>query len=149
MNEIGKRAVYFVVGAVCTPLFLVLAVAIAWHASQYHSPFAAYGASAVLCVIGLSAASAFRAAFRSPPWWIVSPEKSREFEKHALKRQVVVLAKQQVELSEKKLKLSVKTLKLTTRLMEMEKAEPCAAPNGGPAEQLDDSGVGGGPPSVS
>ena len=28
-------------------------------------------------------------------------------------------------------------------------AEPCASPNGGPAEQFGGSGVGGGPPSVS
>ena len=28
-------------------------------------------------------------------------------------------------------------------------AEPCAPPNGGPAEQFGDSGVSGGPPSVS
>jgi hypothetical protein len=29
------------------------------------------------------------------------------------------------------------------------RAEPCAPPNGGPAEPFRDSGVGGGPPSVS
>jgi hypothetical protein len=38
---------------------------------------------------------------------------------------------------------------LLGRHWERRNAEPCTAPNGGPAEPFGNSGVGGGPPSVS
>jgi outer membrane lipopolysaccharide assembly protein LptE/RlpB len=118
-----------------------------------HDTSALLAVAAILLLGGCGLAVVFRNAAqrrqKHSNLSLVSRKKSRESEKRWIKWHLVVLAKGQMKLSEKKLKLAEKTLKLTKRLLELEAAEPCAPPNGGPAEPLGNSGVVGGPPSVS
>ena len=118
-----------------------------------HDTSALLAVAAILLLGGCGLAVVFRNAAqrrqKHSNLSLVSRKKSREPEKRWIKWQLVVLAKRQMKLSEKKLKLAEKTLILTKRLMELEEAEPCAPPNGGPTEPSADSSAAGGPPSVS
>jgi hypothetical protein len=78
VKMIWKRAAYFAVGAIFTPFFVGLSIFLLRHRSDKVSASIVYATSAFFCFVALVTASAFRAAFRNPPWWIVSPEKARK-----------------------------------------------------------------------
>ena len=129
MKAIWKRTAYFAVGAIFTPIFLGLTAVVITHRTQLGSNFS-IGCSAFFCGIAITTASAFRAAFRNPPWWITSPEETRKATIYLLRRQMVVLAKKRMILAKKSLQVAEKNLKVATKLQELE--ADCNDPNTDP-----------------
>ncbi|HUJ10444.1 MAG TPA: hypothetical protein VL171_10485 [Verrucomicrobiae bacterium] len=115
-----------------TPFFLGLSVFLFRHRPQAGSSFALYAASAFFCFVAIVTASAFRAAFRNPPWWIVSPEQTRKSTLLLLRKQMVVLTKKRLKLAEKNVKVAEKAVGLAKQIEELEKAEPSAGGNAAP-----------------
>jgi hypothetical protein len=133
-----KRIAYFLVGAVFTPIFLGLALLLLTLRPHHSFSVGIYGTSTFFCVIAILTASAFRAAFRNPPWWIISPDKTSKSNIFLIRRQMLVVAKKRMKLAEKSLKLAEKNLKLAEQLEELEKAQPFAGGNAAPPRaQLD------------
>ncbi|MEI8315872.1 MAG: hypothetical protein WCG79_10535 [Verrucomicrobiota bacterium] len=139
MKTVWMRTAYFLIGVVLTTICLGLAVGL-FMVQRFHSTPAIYGTCGFLCFLAILTASAFRAAFRNPPWWFISPEKIRQATLHAYGRWIVVLlwqqmkiARKQLKLTEKKIKLAEKNVKvaekilrITTQGAELEAAAPAS-----------------------
>ncbi len=142
------RVVYFSVGAIFTPISLGLSIMLLRAPVEGASPAVLYLLSAFFGLIAVITASAFRAAFRNPPWWIISPEQTRKSTALLIRRQIITLAKKRVKLARKSLKVAEDTLKYSEQLQKMERAEPGSPPNGRPAVHPSNSEASGGPQSV-
>jgi hypothetical protein len=118
-----KRTAYFLVGAVFTPIFLGLTVLCLTALPRNTSAVAVYGVSAFFLAIAAVTASAFRAAFRTPPWWIISPEKTRQSTILLIRSQMSVLLDKRIKLAEKNVKICERNLKLATLLDQLEAAK--------------------------
>jgi hypothetical protein len=75
------RVVYFSVGAIFTPILLGLSFILLRAPVEGASRTVLYLVSAFFGFMGVVTASAFRAAFRNPPWWIISPEQTEQLQK--------------------------------------------------------------------
>ncbi len=124
MKTIWARTAYFLIGVIFAPIFFGLAVFIFRLRPQEGSAILIYASSAFLCFCAIVTASAFRAVFRNPPWWIVSPEQSRKSTLLLLRGQLVSLSNKRLKLAEQSEKLTVETDSVAKRIEELEKAEP-------------------------
>ena len=146
-----KRATYILIAATLGPLFLALAVLMFYSAAQQPPRVALIPGSigVVFLCIGWVAGTAIRGAFRTPPWWIVTPEKIHRSERLLLMRRFVRAAKRRVRLAEKDLAVAKKMVELEERLQKLESAKSDAVPDGVPAGPSGSPAASGGPPAVS
>jgi hypothetical protein len=82
MNK-WKRLSYFLIGVILGPIFLGLGLFVLFLAvrgPRGQGELVVYALAAFLIFIAIVAGSALRAAFRNPPWWIVTPERTRQSE---------------------------------------------------------------------
>jgi len=134
MKTKWKRLLYFAIGAALIPILLSLTIFIVCIAAQQplgRSSLVGYAISAFLGALTVVAGSAFRAAFRTPPWWIITPEKRRESEKLAVVAAMVRTAKKQVRHLEKNLEACRKLMWLEERLETLKASELGDGPSEG------------------
>ena len=118
MNK-WKRLSYFLIGAILGPIFLGLGLFVLFLAARGpcgQGKLVGYAIAAFLFFIAIVVGSAVRATFRDPPWWIVTPERTRQSDALLIKRQIM-------KISEKRLRRSEKDAERILKLTKLEKLE--------------------------
>lgn len=80
-----KRIIYLLIGGTMTPMLLFLGITLI---PESDGPWALWIFSALFFSMAIAPASAIRAAFRTPPWWIVPPEEILKSEISMTRRNV-------------------------------------------------------------
>ena len=122
-----KRLSYFLIGVILGPVFLGLSIFVlylATHGSRGPLTLVLYPIAAFLCFIAIVAGSAFRAAFRDPPWWIITPEQTRQSEAFLISRQILKITERRLKHADEELKDAERISKVAEHLENLKGSEP-------------------------